>query len=217
MPKAAVLLIHGLGGTQYDLGSLRRNLADAGFRTHAIILPGHGSHASDLRAVRAEDWLRVVRIKYRQLKQRHRTVHILGLCMGALLAIEVAKLEHHVDGALVALAAPVFIDGWATPWYRAMRHVLYRIPGVAARMRVEEGGPFGIKNEHLRTIVRAKFARNESFHYRWVPLACIREVDRLRSMVMNGLESVACRTSIVHARQDELTSLRSAYFLELPL
>lgn len=213
MSDTGVLLIHGLGGTQYDLGSLRRSLTSAGFGTHAIVLPGHGSHANDLLRVRAEDWLSAVRDQYRQLRRRYRTVHVLGICMGALLAIEVVKQEHHVDGVLIALAPPVFIDGWATPWYRAMRHLLYRIPGVAARMRVEEGEPFGIKNEQLRAIVRAKFARNERFHYRWVPLACIREVDRLRAMVVKGLESVACPTLIVHARHDELTSLRSARYL----
>jgi len=213
MSEAGVLLIHGLGGTQYDLGSLRRNLVNAGFGAHAIVLPGHGSRANDLRYVRAEDWLRAVRDKYRKLKRRYRTVHVLGICMGGLLAIEAVKQEHHVNGVLIALAPPVFIDGWATPWYRGLRHLLYRIPGVAMRMRVEEGEPFGIMNEQLRAIVRAKFARNERFHYRWVPLACIREVDRLRAMVVKRLENVACQTLIVHARHDELTSLRSAHYL----
>jgi carboxylesterase len=46
-----------------------------------------------------------------------------------------------------------------------------------------------------------------------VPLACIREVDRLRGFVMKGLDRIGCPTLVVHARQDELTSLRSAHFL----
>jgi pimeloyl-ACP methyl ester carboxylesterase len=44
-------------------------------------------------------------------------------------------------------------------------------------------------------------------------LACVREVDRLRQLVTTGLERVACQTLVVHAREDELTSLRSANFL----
>jgi carboxylesterase len=132
--------------------------------------------------------------------------------MGALLATEVAKQERHDKGRLIALAPPIFIDGWATPWYRVLRGLLYRIP-MLRTMRIEEEEPFGIKNEQLRAIVKGKFERGENFHYGWVPLACLRQVDRLRGFVMQGLKSIRCQTLVVHARLDELTSLRSADFL----
>lgn len=74
----------------------------------------------------------------------------------------------------------------------ALRTVLYGVPGVADRMKVEEEEPYGIRNEQPREIVKAKFARGENFHYRWVPLACIREVDRLRGFVRQGLQRIAC-------------------------
>ena len=213
MDEPAVFLIHGLGGTQYDLGSMHKRLKNAGFVTHSLTLPGHGTHPEDLAGVRAEDWLEAVRVKYHEIVGQHEVLHVMGMCMGALLAVETVKREAHVKGRLVALAPPVYIDGWATPWYRALRPLLYRVPGVPERMKVEEEDPYGIKNEQLREIVKAKFARGENFHYRWVPLACIREVDRLRGFVMAGLERIACPTLVIHARQDELTSLRSANFL----
>ena len=80
-------------------------------------------------------------------------------------------------------------------------------------MKIEEEDPFGIKNEQLRAIVKAKFERGENFHYRWVPLECIRQVDRLRGVVMKGAKDIRCPTLVIHAREDELTSLRSANFL----
>ena len=80
-------------------------------------------------------------------------------------------------------------------------------------MRVEEEEPYGLKNELVRSIVKAKFERGENFHYRWVPLSCVREVDRLRGWVMRGLDAIACPTLIMHAHEDELTSARSAHFL----
>jgi carboxylesterase len=107
----------------------------------------------------------------------------------------------------------VFIDGWATPWYRGLRPLLYAVPGVGRTMKIEEEDPFGIKNEQLRAIVKAKFERGENFHYRWVPLECIRQVDRLRGILMKGAKDIRCPTLVVHAREDELTSLRSANFL----
>jgi carboxylesterase len=80
-------------------------------------------------------------------------------------------------------------------------------------MKIEEEDPYGIKNEQLRAIVKAKFERGENFHYRWVPLECIRQVDRLRKLVMTKAKDIRCPTLVVHAREDELTSLASANFL----
>jgi carboxylesterase len=213
MAEPAVFLIHGLGGTQYDLGSMHKRLKNAGFVTYSITLPGHGGQPADLLGVYAEDWLEAVRAKYREIIGQHEVLHVMGMCMGSLLAIETCKREQHRKGRLVALAPPVFIDGWSTPWYRGLRHLLYWIPGMANRMRVDEEDPYGIKNDQLRAIVRAKFERGDAFAYSWVPLACIREVDRLRRFVMKGLGRIPCPTLVIHARKDELTSLRSANFL----
>ncbi|MES2360271.1 MAG: acyl-CoA-binding protein [Pseudomonadota bacterium] len=209
----AVLLIHGLGGTQYDLGSMHKRLKNAGFVTHSLTLPGHGSTPEDLVNITAEQWMEAVTAKYHEVAAQHETFHIMGMCMGALLATELAKRQRHTRGRLIVLAPPIYIDGWATAWYTPLRHLMYYVPGVPARMKIEEEDPFGIKNEQLRAIVKAKFARGENFHYRWVPLACVRQVDRLRGWVMKGLKDMASETLVIHAREDELTSLNSANYL----
>lgn len=209
----AVFLIHGLGGTQYDLGSMHKRLKNAGFVTHSLTLPGHGTTPEDLVNVTAEQWMEAVTTKYHEVAALHDNFHIMGMCMGALLATELAKRQKHTRGKLIALAPPIYIDGWATAWYTPLRHLIYHVPGVQARMKVEEEDPFGIKNEQLRAIVKAKFARGENFHYRWVPLACVRQVDRLRGWVMTGLKDMASETLVIHAREDELTSLNSANYL----
>jgi carboxylesterase len=208
-----VFLIHGLGGTQYDLGSMHKRLKNAGFVTHSLTLPGHGTTPEDLAGVAAEDWIDAVVAKYREVRDQHPRLHLMGMCMGALLAATLAQREAHAKGNLVLLAPPVYIDGWATPWYRALRPLLYAVPGIGRTMKIEEEDPFGIKNEQLRAIVKAKFERGENFHYKWVPLECIRQVDRLRAIVMKAASDIRCPTLVVHAREDELTSLRSANFL----
>ncbi|MES2414861.1 MAG: acyl-CoA-binding protein [Pseudomonadota bacterium] len=209
----AVLMIHGLGGTQYDLGSMHKRLKNAGFVTHSLTLPGHGTTPEDLQKVTADDWMAAVTAKYQEVAAQHDNFHIMGMCMGALLATELAKRQKHTRGKLIALAPPIYIDGWATAWYAPLRHVIYYIPGLNRSMKVEEEDPFGIKNEQLRAIVKAKFARGEAFHYRWVPIACVRQVDRLRRWVMTGLKNMVTETLVIHAREDELTSLASANYL----
>ncbi|TCK44344.1 carboxylesterase [Paraburkholderia sp. BL8N3] len=212
-PRTAALLIHGLGGTQFDLGSMHKALKRAGIDTHSLTLPGHGTTPEDLVGVRAEAWLAAVTRKYREVVMQYDTVHVIGMCMGSLLALALCAQEGHARGRLVTLAPPIYIDGWATPWYRALRHLMYWLPFVPSRMRVDEEEPYGIKNALVRSIVKAKFERGENFHYRWVPLACIREVDRLRRRAMRAAVALRCDTLVMHAREDELTSLKSAYFL----
>lgn len=209
----AVFLIHGLGGTQYDLGSMHKRLKNAGFVTHTLTLPGHGTDPRDLIGVTVDDWVGAVRAKYVEVAQQHPRFHLMGMCMGSLLAALLASEQRHACGNLVVLAPPIYIDGWATPWYRGLRRLLYSIPAIARSMKIEEEDPYGIKNEQLRAIVKAKFERGENFHYGWVPLECIRQVDRLRARVMAAAPAIRCPTLVVHAREDELTSLRSANFL----
>jgi carboxylesterase len=211
--QTGALLIHGLGGTQFDLGSMHRRLKRSGIETHSLTLPGHGMTPEALASVRADDWIDAVTAKYRELVDQYEVFHVMGMCMGSLLAAALCALEQHKKGCLVTLAPPIYIDGWSTPWWRGARHIAYRVPFLSARMKIEEGEPYGIKNELVRNIVKAKFARGDNFHYRWVPLACIREVDRLRRQVKRDLSRIPCPTLVVHAREDELTSLRSAEFV----
>ncbi|MFB9125002.1 alpha/beta fold hydrolase [Paraburkholderia dipogonis] len=211
-----VLLIHGLGGTQHDLGRLESRIADMGIPTADLMLPGHGSHPDDLRDVSFETWLGAVRRKLAALRERYRTVHLMGMCMGALLALEVAKLEglgRNGRDRLILLAPPLFLDGWSLPWYRFIRHALYRVPLLARYLKVNERSPYGVKNKRLRTVLARKFSCGHSRHYAWVPLSTIQELDRLRWSAARDLDRVQCSTLIIHAVDDELTSLKSAQYI----
>ena len=214
--RVGVILIHGLGGTQYDLGSMHKILQKAGADTHAVTLPGHGTRPEDLIPIRAEQWIDMVVAQYRELQPQYEQLHIMGMCMGALLALVLSERvgPTAAQGPWGTLAPPIYIDGWSTPWYASVRRLCYLIPGVASRMKVEEGEPFGIKNTLVRAVVKAKFERGDNFHYRWVPMACIRQVDRLRKWASAGAKNIKAPTLIVHAREDELTSLRSADYLQ---
>ncbi|WP_016835465.1 alpha/beta hydrolase [Herbaspirillum lusitanum] len=214
--RVGVIMIHGLGGTQYDLGAMHKILQKAGADTHAVTLPGHGTRPEDLIPIRAEQWIDLLIAQYRELQPQYEQLHVMGMCMGALLALALCERVGHTakQGKLVTLAPPIYIDGWSTPWYANLRRLFYLIPGVASRMKVEEGEPYGIKNTLVRAVVKAKFERGDNFHYPWVPMACIRQVDRLRGWAAAGAKNIKAPTLIVHAREDELTSLRSAEFLQ---
>ncbi|WP_353846880.1 alpha/beta fold hydrolase [Pandoraea sp. CB10b_02] len=213
MSMPGVLMIHGLGGTISDFGPLRSCLEAEGFCVETVTLPGHGGSPEDLLGISVADWTDAVRLSYLTMKQRHDVVHVVGMCMGALLAVEVVKNEGHLSGGLVMLAPPMFIDGWSLPWYKVVRHLAYLIPSLARRIKVRESAPYGVKNEKIRSIVRARLKRGDAFHYSWIPLKSLREFDSLRVRARRNLHQVRCSTLVVYARYDELTSPRSAALL----
>lgn len=210
--KTAALLIHGLGGTAYDLGSLGKVLEERAVYISTPLLPGHGTQPQDLLQVHWQDWVMSMRAEYRRLQQEFDEVLIAGVCLGGLVALEVARQENH-QGKLALYAPPLYIDGWSVPKNAFLRHLVYWLPGFAKRMKVPECEPYGIKNERIRRAIQKRFERQESFHYSYIPLACVREVDRLRRHLSAKLSEIRCQTLVVHAREDELTSLRSARHL----
>jgi carboxylesterase len=153
--------------------------------------------------------------KYDEVVCLHQTVHLVGMCMGALLACELAKLKAHAQGKLILLAPTLHLDGWSMPWYHPVRALHYLLPMLRRRVRIPEEEPYGIKNERLRAIVKKRFERGDNFHYAWMPLQSIWQLDRLRHRVQLQLSSVTWKTLIVHAREDEFSTLRSAFTLQL--
>jgi carboxylesterase len=167
-----------------------------------------------LNEVVLEDWLNAVVDKFEEVKALHPTVHLLGMCMGALLACEVAKVKAHQAGKLVMLAPTLYLDGWSMPWYHPARALHYLFPPLRRWIRIPEEDPFGIKNARLRAIVKKRFLRGDNFHYAWMPLQSIWQLDRLRHKVAKDLPSIDCQTLIVQAREDEFSTVRTAQALQ---
>jgi carboxylesterase len=210
----AVLMIHGLGGTQDEFGPLPLRLKRAGFKVYPLVLPGHGTKPEDLNHVAMEDWLQAVAKHYDEVRAHHEAIHVIGMCLGSLLACELVKSKNHTSGKLVMLAPTVFLDGWSMPWYHAIRVLHHVFPPLRRWIRIPEEAPFGIKNARLRAIVQKRFARGDSFHYGWMPLQSIWQLDRLRTRVQTKLNTVLCKTLIIHAREDEFSTLQSAIALQ---
>lgn len=211
---AAVLMIHGLGGTVYDFGTLPAKLTQAGFIVHAPALPGHGTQPQDLMDTTVEVWLAWLEDQYRLIASMHTTVHVIGMCMGALLACELAKSTSLRDGKLVMLAPTVHLDGWSIPWYQGLRYVHYVLPWMRRHFKIPEEAPFGIKNERLRAMIQKRFLRGDSFHYAWLPLQSIWQLDRLRKRTLQGLGLIQSDTLVIHSKEDEFSSARSAWAIQ---
>ena len=158
--RAGVFLIHGLGGTEYDLGSMHKRLKNAGFVTHSLTLPGHGTNPEDLLGVTAEDWLDAVPAALSRARRGSiETLHVMGMCMGSLLAVEVAKQEQHRKGRLVVLAPPIYSTAGPRPGTASLRHAALLVPAGAARHAGRGGG--SVRHQE-RAAARASSRRSSS-------------------------------------------------------
>jgi carboxylesterase len=106
----AVLLIHGFTGCPAEM----RPAADVihqtfGWRAYSPLLPGHGTTPDDLNRYGRADWMRAVEDSLALLTGEHERVHLMGLSMGALLAVELFRKHPDRIQSLLLLSPPVFV------------------------------------------------------------------------------------------------------------
>lgn len=118
-PEPAALLVHGFGGSAYDMRALGRSLHAAGWSVRGILLPGFGPQISAMGQQRSEDWLEAVETVLVDLARDHRPLLLVGHSMGGALSIAAAS-SHSVDG--LVLLAPFW--RLATPLQRSLLKAL---------------------------------------------------------------------------------------------
>jgi carboxylesterase len=107
--NTGILLIHGFTGTPSEVRFLGEFLRDKGFTVKGILLKGHGTTPDDMRKFGYRDWISGAVEGYKSLKQECDEVFAVGLSMGGLLSLYLAR-NYDVRG-VAALSAPIRIHG----------------------------------------------------------------------------------------------------------
>ena len=188
--RAAVLCLHGLTGTPYEMRPLGEALSRAGIRAVGPALPGHNQTPAQLARISHGEWLDAARGHLRSLRGRHERVFIAGVSLGGLLGLALAA-EEPVDAAVVvgtplrfSLAFSALIPLFS-PW----------IP--YARKR---GG----------SDIQEPGARGRHPSYDVMPLASVRELMHLQRLVRRRLPSVRAPILIAHGAHDRTARLSDA-------
>lgn len=106
-----VLLLHGFSGTPFELRFLGERLADHGLRVSAPLLPGHGTRPEDMQATGPADWLAAAERALADLRADCERVAVVGLSLGALLAIELAAGRPGDVAAVGLVSTPYWLGG----------------------------------------------------------------------------------------------------------
>jgi alpha-beta hydrolase superfamily lysophospholipase len=87
-----VLLLHGMSDSPYSLRALAERLAERGYRTLGLRMPGHGTAPSGLRHVTDQDMIAATRLGMAHLASTlgERPIHLVGYSTGGSLALDFA-------------------------------------------------------------------------------------------------------------------------------
>lgn len=151
----AVILLPGLQGTPLELGSIPRKLVELGYAIYYPKIEGYiaGTGISDY-----EEWLIQLDGAVELLAQDHQSIALIGLSMGATLALAYQG-ENQKCAGVVALAPVLAYDGWTIPWYYPLLHLIFTL-GIKG-WNYKESEPFGLRNLEVRRRVARQVAEQE--------------------------------------------------------
>ncbi len=218
--NVGVLLIHGLTGTPTEMKQFGKVIARQGFTVACPELAGHCATIEALSATKWQDWYLSMEAAFDALKEECEHVYVAGLSMGALIALMIAAKKGHQVAGIILLSTTFFYDGWNVPKLKqAILLPLVLYTPLKYFVQWEETAPYGIKDERVRALVHAILENRDNqaadkIGYFKTPATVILESVRLIKAAKKALKNVTVPTLIVHATEDDMASLKNAYYTQ---
>ncbi len=216
--KAAVLLIHGLSSSPLEMMSCADALYQAGF---SVRIPHYKSFGFDKSlsnkgvCASRKAWKEEVLQDFKQMQQEYEQIFVVGMCLGAILALELAANVGAQIQGLALLSTPFFYDGWAIPWYRSMIPIIGKTP-LKKFLSYKERAPYGVKNEQVRTIIKSAMEKNKisAAGSQKITLFGIHEAYLLTQEVKRTINQINSSILVIHAEEDETASLNNVEYIQ---
>ncbi len=184
----AIVCLHGLTGTPYEVRFPAEALAARGFACVGPLLPGHGETPQALAGTKGDRWLAAALDAYDRLARTHPRVYVLGLSMGGVLALALGARRR--PGGLAVLAAPFDLG----PWVRF---------GIPLARRIVRSLP-------KRPAIADPDARARHPGYDRMPLDAVAEFAALTRQVEGELGAVTAPLLLLYGRHDPMVSPANA-------
>lgn len=203
--RHSVLLLPGLCGTYRELGAIPRVLEDSGYHVCIPDIPGYANSNRDINWVA---WIEQLEASYTELRESSESVVVIGLSMGATLALKLAQRRDDMDG--VVLLSPVLrYDGWAMPFYHPLIRLAYWLGFKNWKWR--EKPPYGIANIELRRRVQKSVERGEASEVgaAFISARHMHAAQQLMHDTRLWLSHVSVPVLVMHAVEDETAAPRN--------
>ncbi|HEY8516943.1 MAG TPA: alpha/beta fold hydrolase [Candidatus Binatia bacterium] len=199
--RGGVLLVHGFTGTPHEMQGLADPLASAGYQVLGVRLPGHGDAPPD----EPNDWQAWDRAVEEAFAELHDLAPgapkaVIGLSMGALLGLELARRRPGEVSSLVALSPAVTLP-------TTLRAVLW-LADRTFPPRVRDRRIPKRESDIRDPVVRATHPKSAPFR-----VASVLSFNQLRVTVRRQVGAVTQPLLIVHSRLDRTCPVSGAHWL----
>lgn len=204
--RNSVLLIPGLCGTYRELGAIPKVLEDSGYDVTIAEIPGYADKNGPINWI---SWLEDLNQQFSILRNDSDTAMLVGLSMGATLALKLAQKRDDIDG-MVLLSPVLRYDGWSTPFYHLLIRLAYWIG--FRNWSWQEKPPYGIANLELRKRVQKAVEQGDASEVgaAFVSARHMHAAQLMMADVRLWLGHIHTPTLVIHAVDDETAAPRNA-------
>lgn len=208
----AVLLLHGLTGSPFEMRYYGGKLHKMGYDVYCPCLPGHCTSIEDLKSKTWQDWDNFAKAEYAKLASSYDEVYLSGLCLGALLCLSIA-IDEDTPKALALLSPTLALDGWSLPWFRFLIILAFTPLGEILDYSFVEREPYGVKNEHVRKRIIAMLASESLSAYDRYPAVTFAELLRYSRYLRKNMKRVKTPAIVLHPEEDDICDIKNARYL----
>ena len=122
--KHGCLIIHGFGGSIYEVESLASYLVEKGYEVACPHLKGHTGKRQYMKNATYEDWIDSAKIELLRLKEKTEDIAIIGFSMGGLIAVNLA-CEYDIK-TIVTINTPIYYWDFKRILFNLMEDIRHR-------------------------------------------------------------------------------------------
>jgi carboxylesterase len=135
--STAALLCHGFTGNPSSLRPWAEYLAAAGLTVSLPRLPGHGTTWQEMARTRWQDWYAEIDRAYEELRGQAGEIFVMGLSMGATLALRLAELRGDGIAGLVLVNPSLTADNALARLAPLFGRVVPSVKGIGSDIKKE--------------------------------------------------------------------------------
>lgn len=189
--EVGVLVVHGFTGSPFEMRLLGEHLAGRGLAVIGPRLAGHAATTGELAATRWPDWLSSVERAFDRLRERCERVAVVGLSLGGLLTLELARRRKQQVSSIALLATALWLPS------RALRFdALVQATPFVRNLALPKLAGSDIRDKEMRR--RNQIAQGRA----GMPLPALHSLVELGAYLKPRLHEVTHPALLMHSRQD---------------